>query len=77
MMDELVQRLSQKTGLTPDQAQEAVNVVLSHLKEKLPGPLANDLESFLAGGSGESGSLVDKAKAVASGLGSVFGKKAE
>jgi len=39
MMDELVQKLSEKTGLPPDKAQEVVNVVVSHLKEKLPEPL--------------------------------------
>jgi hypothetical protein len=77
MMDELVQKLSQKTGLSPEKAQEVVNVVVSHLKEKLPEPLAKGLDSYLAGGSGETGSLADKAKAVAAGLGSMFGKKPE
>lgn len=77
MMDELVQKLSQKTGLSPDKAQEVVSVVLSHLKEKLPAPLASGLDSYLAGGSTEGGSLADKAKAMASGLGSMFEKKAE
>lgn len=77
MMDELVQTISQKTGLSQDKAQEVVNVVVSHLKEKLPAPLASGLDSFLAGGSAESGSLADKAKAVASGLTSLFGNKSE
>jgi hypothetical protein len=77
MMDELIQKLSQKTGLSPDKCQEVVNVVMSHLKEKLPAPLASGLDSYLAGGSTESGSLADKAIAMASGLGSMFGKKAE
>lgn len=75
MMEELVQKLSQKTGLSPDKAQEVVNVVVSYLKEKLPAPLASGLDEYLSGGSPEGGSLIDKAKAVASGLGSVFGQK--
>jgi hypothetical protein len=50
---------------------------VSHLKEKLPEPLANGLDNYLAGGSGETGSLADKAKAAAAGLGSMFGKKPE
>ena len=75
MMDELVQRISQKTGLSPDKAQEVVNVVVSHLKEKLPAPLASGLDEYLSGGSTDSGSLIDKAKAMASGLGGVFEKK--
>jgi hypothetical protein len=78
MMDELVQRLSQKTGMSPDEAQQAVNIVVNHLKEKLPAPLASGLDSLLASGSLPEGeNLVEKAKAVASGLESMFGQKAE
>lgn len=77
MMEKLVQELSQKTGLSPDKAQEVVNVVVSHLKEKLPAPLASGLDSYLTGGSAEGGSLADKAMAMASGLSSVFGNKTE
>jgi hypothetical protein len=36
MIEELVQKLSQKTGLPPDKAEEVVNLVVSHLKHKLP-----------------------------------------
>ena len=75
--DEWVQKISQKTGLSPDKAQEVLNVLMSHLKEKLPEPLANGLNSYLSGGSAEGGSLADKAMAMASGLGSMFGKKTE
>ena len=75
MIEELVQRISQKTGLSPDKAQEVVNVVVSHLKEKLPAPLVGGLDEYLSGGSTDSGSLIDKAKAMASGLGGVFEKK--
>ena len=77
MMEELVQKISQKTGLSPDKAQEVVNVVMSHLKEKLPAPLVSGLDSYLSGGSTEGESLADKAKAMASGLGGLFGKKME
>ncbi len=77
MMDELVQKISQKTGLSPDKAQEVVSVILSHLKEKLPAPLASGLDGYLSGGSTEGGSLIDRAKAMASGLGGVFEKKTE
>lgn len=75
MMDELVQKISQKTGLSTDKAQEVVNVVVSHLREKLPAPLASALDEYLSGGSTEGGSLIDRAKAMASGLGGVFEKK--
>jgi hypothetical protein len=78
MMQDLVQKLSQKTGMTPDESQQAVNVVVSHLKEKLPAPLASALDSFLAdGSSGQGESMFDKAKAMASGVEGMFGKKTE
>jgi hypothetical protein len=76
-MDELIQKISEKTGLSPDKAQEVVNVLVSHLKERLPEPLANGLTSYLSGGSAEGGSLADRAMAMASGLGNMFGKKTE
>lgn len=77
MMDELVQKLSAKTGLSQDKSQEVVNVVVTHLKEKLPEPMGNALDTLLAGGSLQGGNLLDEAKAMAAGLGGVFGKKAE
>lgn len=77
MMDELVQTLSQKTGLSPDKAQEVASVVLNHLREKLPASVVSVLDGHLAGGSTEGGSLMDRAKAMASGLGGAFEKKSE
>lgn len=74
MTDELVQSISQKTGLSPDKAQEVVSVVLSHLKENTR-TAASALDGHLSGNSTEGGSLFDRAKAMASGLGGVFEKK--
>lgn len=74
-MDELVQELSQKTGLSQDKSQEVVNVVLSHLKARLPAPLADGLDSLVTGSSAGGGSLADKAKSMVSSVESIFGKK--
>jgi hypothetical protein len=76
MMEELVQELSQKTGLPQDKAQEAVNVIVGHLKARLPEPLANALDGVLAGGTAEGGGLAGEAKAMAAELGGMFGSKA-
>ena len=35
-MDELVKRITEKTGISEDQARSAVNMVAGLLKEKLP-----------------------------------------
>lgn len=47
-MDELLQRL-QGIGLDPAKAGEVVATVRSFLEEKLPGPVASQLDSFLTG----------------------------
>jgi len=66
-MNELVQMVSQKTGIGEDKARQAVQVVLEHLKGRLPGPLASHLDSFLQGNSAESGQT-------GGGLGGLLGK---
>jgi hypothetical protein len=81
-MNELVQLVQQKTGLSQDMAQKVVDTIAGYLKTKLPEPMASSLESLLGGGSAgteaagdaaaEGGGLMDKAKSMLAGLG---GKK--
>jgi hypothetical protein len=66
-MDELLNRVTQKTGLSPDQAKAAVDSVLGFLKAKLPAPLASSLEG-LVGGGGQGEGLASKASAALGGL---------
>jgi uncharacterized protein (DUF2267 family) len=68
-MDELVKRVSETTGISEDKARSAVNVVVGFLKDRLPAPLAGQVESALSGG-GLSGSLGD----IAGKAGSLFDK---
>ncbi len=65
-MDELVKLVSQKANITPDQATQAVQVVLGYLKDRLPAPLAGQIDGLISGGA--SGSASD----VASTLGGLF-----
>lgn len=53
-MNELIQQLIEKTGLPEDQATTVVNMVTGYLKQKLPAPLAAQIDSVLGeeGGSG-------------------------
>ena len=53
-MDELVQLVQQKTGIDASQAQGAVETVLSFLKEKLPEPMASQLEGLVSGAGGSN-----------------------
>ena len=52
VMDELVNLVVQKTGMSQDDARKAVEVVVSAPKSKLPAPIAGHLDSFLSGGTG-------------------------
>lgn len=67
-MEEIVRVVVQKTGMSHEQAQVAVQVVLDYLKNKLPAPIAGQLDSVLQSGGGDLGNLVQ-------GLGGMFGGK--
>ena len=49
-MDELVNLVVQKTGISQEDARKAVEVVVNTLKSRLPGPIASHVDSFLTGG---------------------------
>lgn len=50
-MDELVKLVSEKTGISEDQARQAVEAVVGYLKDKLPEPIAGQIDKALSGGS--------------------------
>jgi hypothetical protein len=68
-MDELINQVAQRTGLAPDKARTAVDTVLGFLKNKLPAPVASQLDGALSGGS--AGGMADAAKSA----GGMFGNK--
>jgi len=68
-MDELVKQVAQKVGISEKQAQQAVETVLDFLKEKLPDPIAKQVQGVIKGG--EMPDLGDLGKS----LGGILGKK--
>lgn len=54
-MDELVNQVVQKTGISQDQAQQAVQVVVGFIKDKLPAPIASQVDSMMGGHTGSGG----------------------
>jgi hypothetical protein len=76
-MEELVQLVAQKTGLSADHARTAVTTVVGFLKSKLPAPIAAQIDGVISGGGlgGMVGSLGGQAGDIAKGLGDMFGKK--
>ena len=74
-MDELINLVVQKTGISQDDARKAVDVIVNALKSKLPAPIASHLDAFLSGGaSGGMSTLADEAGQMLKGkLGGLFG----
>ncbi len=70
-MDELINMVAEKTGLTADKAKTAVMTVLDYLKQKLPAPVAGQIDGLLSGG----GDALKNVTNMAQGLGGMFGKK--
>lgn len=65
-MEELVQKIVERTGISEEQARGAVETVAEVLRERIPSPYNKYVDSFLQGG-GEGGGL-------GSMLGGFFGK---
>ncbi len=69
-MDELIQQVVAKVGIDSNQAKGAVDTVLAFLKERLPAPIASQLDGVLSGGPG---GLQDQAQGALGGLGGMLG----
>jgi uncharacterized protein (DUF2267 family) len=50
-MEELINVVVQKTGISQEDARKAVEAVIGALKSKLPAPIAAHLDAFLSGGA--------------------------
>lgn len=85
MLNEIIQKVTEKTGISQENASAAVTMVLECLKKKLPGPVASQIDSLLGGAESAGSSISDAmhhAKESASGafdsakekLGSIFHK---
>ena len=52
-MNEIVERLTQQAGLSPEQAQKAVETIADFVKEKFP-MLGGAVDQIFTGGSGSN-----------------------
>ncbi len=64
-MEELIALVAQKTGLPKETAKMAVDTVIAFLKERLPAPVAAQVDAILSG----------NAAGLMQGLGGLFGQK--
>ena len=60
-MDELVQRIHERTGIPEDKAREAANAAVGFIKERLPDPIADKLDDFIEGNADSMTDLADGA----------------
>jgi hypothetical protein len=72
MSQTLVQLIQEKTGINEEQAKGALNTVVGFLKEKLPAPIAGQIDGLV---SGDISTATDQFSNLAAGLGGLFGKK--
>jgi len=80
MMDQLVNTVVEKTGLSQEQARSAADAVIGFLKDKLPAPIGGAIDSAVGGGGDagqEGGGLADKASGMLGGIGGMFGGNKE
>ena len=66
-MEDLIKFVTEKTGLSADQAKSAVEAVGSFLKDKMPGGIGEQVSNFLEGK--EVGGLAGMAASIKDKLG--------
>ena len=54
-MDELIKVVSEKTGLDANMARQAAEAVLGFLKERLPEPIASQVDGVVSSEGGQGG----------------------
>ena len=58
-MEELIQQVSQRAGISEEQARTAVETVAEILKDRIPAPYNKYVETFITGeGGGGFGSML-------------------
>lgn len=67
-MEELIKMVTEKTGISESQAKGAVDTVVSFLKDKMPGGIGSQVESFVKGNTGSIGGVMDSIKDKVGGL---------
>jgi hypothetical protein len=66
-MEQLIAMVVEKTGISEEAAQNAVDVVISFVKEKLPEPVAGQIDGIMSGETGAEGGIGDALKGMLGG----------
>jgi hypothetical protein len=69
IMDQIVNQIAEQTGISKDQARQAVQMVMGVLQDRLPAPIAAQIQGVLGGDTdGASQQIMGS-------IGGMFGKK--
>ena len=68
MQQPLIEQITQRGGIPAENAQAAVETVVGFLKQRLPGPIASQLDNAVSG-EDSSGGVAGAAKSVGGMLG--------
>jgi hypothetical protein len=69
-VDELINLVAEKAGISKSQARKAVNTVVDFLNDKLPPPIGGNLDDYVKGNISQ-----DTIDQITKGLGGLFGNK--
>ena len=71
-MEDLIKQVTERTGISEEQARTAVQTVLGYLQNNLPAGISQQLGGLL-GGAGGGGGIADRAGDLVGGLGGMLG----
>jgi hypothetical protein len=74
-MEEIIKQVTERAGISEAQARTAVETVVGFLRQRLPEPLAGQLDGLVGGATGAAGGLAGGAGDLLGGLGGMFGGK--
>jgi len=52
-MEDLIKSIIDKTGIPADKARSAAETVIGYIKNKLPAPIAGQIDNVIGGGKGD------------------------
>ncbi len=78
-MEELINKIAKQANISSDQARSAAETVMGFLKDKLPAPVANEINGVLSGKPFDAatlmGALGGQEGNIGSALGDIMGTK--
>ena len=72
-MEELIKQVTERTGISEEQARTAVQTVLGYLQNNLPAGLSQQLGGLLGGSGGAGGGIPGGVGDLVGGLGGLLG----